>query len=307
MARSHALLLGAHVDGSPGPWRRGVRQGDVLAHRALHEEALDAIAGHEHESLARWRRPGGGTRPDARRPRSVPPDGRRDARQDAEELVLALALERHEAEHLAGAQLERDVRELGVRGEVAERQTRHARRRVHGATSRRRRSRQERRARLADAVVDRGLVLGRRAEHELDDALLRARAHVHDADGLAVAQDRGAVAERADLQEAVRDEDDRATRLALAPTSSRTLLGEVGRERGGHLVEQQDVRLERPGARQVHDAQHRRAGRRRRIACRSTSRDAELRQPAPAKASTGVRVRRRLDRTSRSGMSAGSW
>ena len=40
------------------------------------------------------------------------------AREDAEELVLALALEGHEAEHLAGAQLEGDVRELRADGSV---------------------------------------------------------------------------------------------------------------------------------------------------------------------------------------------
>ena len=94
------------------------------------------------------------------------------------------------------------------------------------------------------------------AEHQLDDLFLGAGRHVDDADGLAVAQHGGAVAERRNLDEAMRDEDDGASGLALAAHDVEHPLGEVGRQRGGHLVEQQHVGLDRQRARQVEHAQH---------------------------------------------------
>ncbi len=84
------------------------------------------------------------------------------------------------------------------------------------------------------------------AEHQLDDALLDAGRDVDDADGLAVAQHGGAVAERRDLEEAVRDEDHRAAGLALPADDVEDALGEIGGQRRGHLVEQQHVGLDRP-------------------------------------------------------------
>ena len=158
-----------------------------------------------------------------------------------------------------------------------------------------------------DALVDRGLVLGRRAEHELDDALLRARAHVHDADGLAVAQDRGPVAERADLQEAVRDEDDRATGLALVADG---LEDAVARSAGSAAVISSSSRTSGSSASARARSMTRSIGERaRRRASRAGRRPGRRASAAmrSAKASTGVCVRRRFDRTSRSGMSAGSW
>ena len=89
---------------------------------------------------------------------------------------------------LAGAEVEGDVVELGADAEVAH--ARAAAARSAAAASRRRRGA------AALGLVDPG------AEHQLDDPLLGAGRHVDDADGLAVAEHRGAVAERGNLEEA---------------------------------------------------------------------------------------------------------
>ena len=94
------------------------------------------------------------------------------------------------------------------------------------------------------------------AEHQLDDLLLDAGRDVDDADGLAVAQHGGAIAKRRDLDEAVGNEDDGAAGFALAADDVEHALGKVGRQRGGHLVEQQHVGLDGQRARQVEHAQH---------------------------------------------------
>ena len=94
---------------------------------------------------------------------------------------------------------------------------------------------------------------------------------------------------------------------ALAPHDVEHPLGEVGRQRRGHLVEEQHVRLDRQRAREVEDAQdgerqvarHVARGRGRERRARATQRQERLR-PACA-------VRRRLAATSRSGISDGSW
>ena len=50
---------------------------------------------------------------------STPPSGRRDAREDLEQLVLALALEGDDAEHLAGTSVERDAMQLRPDAQVS--------------------------------------------------------------------------------------------------------------------------------------------------------------------------------------------
>ena len=202
--------------------------------RHVHEAGRDGIGrvseahlGAVHEQLATGRSAG--------------------SREDAEELVLPLPLEAHQAEHLAGAQLEGDVRELRAEAQVAQLEARRGGRRQRRAAGRAGR----------DALVDGRLGFTGGAEHELDDALLGARAHLlHDPHRLAVAEDGGAVAEGADLEQAVGDEDDRLAGLTPAAHDVEHPLGEVGGQRRGHLVEEQDVRVDgqRPG--QVEDAQH---------------------------------------------------
>ena len=99
-------------------------------------------------------------------------------------------------------------------------------------------------------------ILGALAQHETHDPLLRrSLGHIHDTDRLAFAQDGGAVADRSDLDESMRDEDDAAVRASLAPDDLEDSLGQVGRQGGGHLIEHEDMWLdgERPG--QIDDPQ----------------------------------------------------
>ena len=130
--------------------------------------------------------------------------------------------------------------------------------------------------------------------------------HVDDADGLALAQHGRPVADGGDLDHPVGDEDDRAIAAALAADDLEHPLGEVRRQGRGHLVEHQHVGLdgERPG--EVDDPER---GERHARAPGSTGRGPRARARASQwrNGSTGVSVSRRLDRMSRSGMSAGSW
>jgi hypothetical protein len=83
------------------------------------------------------------------------------------------------------------------------------------------------------------------------------RRHIDDPDGLAVAQDRGAMAERLDLQKSVRDEDDRAAGFRLPAHHVDDPVGEIGGQGRGHLVEQEDVGLERQRAGKIEHTLHR--------------------------------------------------
>ena len=153
--------------------------------------------------------------------------GRSRAGEDVEQLVLALALERDDAQHLARVQVERDV----LRASVAEREAarREPRRGVAplGAA----------RPRPAPVGAAGCSVDDRAPEHQLDDPLLGARGDVDDADGLAVAQHRGAVAQGGDLDQPVGDEDHRPVAAALAADDLEHPLGQVRGQRRGHLVE----------------------------------------------------------------------
>ena len=159
------------------------------------------------------------------------------AGERGEKLVLALALEGDDGEDLAVAELEGDVLELAPDPEGAEREARRAGGRGCG------------RVVAGAGALDAG------AEHELDDLLLDARGDRHHPDGLAVAEHGGAVAERGDLQQAVRDEDDRAAGGGLVADGVEDALGEVGGQRRGHLVEEEDVGLDRQRPREVEDAE----------------------------------------------------
>src|SRR5439155_10199563 len=119
-----------------------------------------------------------------------------------EELVLALALQRDDAGGLAIGKIERDVVELGAELKIAHREPGVA---VVGGW----------RLICHPRGGDAGL-LDAGAEHHLDDPFLDAWFNVDDADGGAVAQHGGAVAEGGDLDETVRDEDDRSAAVALA-------------------------------------------------------------------------------------------
>ena len=103
--------LAAEVDQAPAADARREREGDVLADRALHQQGLGAVGRDVDEAG-----------PD-RVGRMVERDGRAvheqlaaaralGAGEDVEQLVLALALERDDPEHLARVQVERDVVQL---------------------------------------------------------------------------------------------------------------------------------------------------------------------------------------------------
>ena len=158
---------------------------------------------------------------------------------------------------------------------------------------------------LAGARRRRRASFERGAEHQLDDPLLDAGLDVQDADRLAVAQHRGAVADRGDLGEAVRDVDHRAARLGLPAHHLQHPLGEVGGQRRRHLVEQQHVGLhgQRPG--EVEHAQDGERNVARRVAEREVG-DAELAHPLAERLDRRLRQPQVL-RTSRSGISDGSW
>ena len=101
--------------------RGGERQRDVLAHGPLHEQGLGAVRRHVHEA-----RPDGVGRVVERDGRAVHEQvaaGRPvRAGEDVEQLVLALALERDDAEHLARVEVERHVVEPRPGTEAARRQ-----------------------------------------------------------------------------------------------------------------------------------------------------------------------------------------
>ncbi len=212
------------------------RERNVLAHRSLHEERFGAIGGDVDDA---------GADRIGRVPErdllavdvELATGGPFRAGEDVEQLVLALALEGNDAEHLAGPHLERHVVELGGL-EIADRQ---ASRSLVGAP----------RVTLGDS---RGL-LRDFAEHELDDALLGALIDVDDADGDALAEDGGAVADEPDLAHPMGDEDDGARSPTHAGDRLEDALAQVRWQCGGHLVEQQDVRLDGEGAREVDDAE----------------------------------------------------
>ena len=227
----HHLLLATHADGAPASRPGQVGQGDVLAHGALRQQGLHAVAGHVHESLG-----DGICRVAEAHLLPVHEDAAagRPTRtgEDAEELVLALPLQPHEAQDLARVQGERDTGQLVPDRQVPKLDARRA-----GA------------GRRTDAaspghhsLVDGRLGVAGWAEHEVDDPLLSTRAHLlHDTHGLPVAKHRRPVAQRADLQEPVGDEDDGLAGLTSPAHDVEHTLCQVGGQRRGHLVKQQHV------------------------------------------------------------------
>ena len=96
-----------------------------------------------------------------------------------------------------------------------------------------------------------------RAEHELDDLLLAPFAGHERADVAAVAEDGRAIAVCDHLAQAVRDEQGRAPALLLSLHHREDPLGEIRRQRGGDLVEDQELRIARERAREVEHPLHR--------------------------------------------------
>ena len=102
------------VDRAPRAHASGRRQGDVLADGSLHQQGLGAVGRDVHEAGS------DGVRRMAEGDRRAVHEQLAAARavragQDVEQLVLSLALERDDAQHLAGVEVERDVVQLGAR------------------------------------------------------------------------------------------------------------------------------------------------------------------------------------------------
>ena len=95
------------------------------------------------------------------------------------------------------------------------------------------------------------------AKHQRDDSVFAASGGIRDADGDAIAQNRGAIAERGHLGDTMRNEDHRIAALAPAPHDREDAFRQVCREGGGDLVEHQHDRIGRQRAGQIDEAQDR--------------------------------------------------
>ena len=163
-----------------------------------------------------------------------------DAGDALEKLLLALSLQRRDAENLARPQAERHAIE-------------HPAGQVPHFERRRGVARQTRRDLFADRRRPGALDLA--AEHQRDDLVLAAGRRLRHADDDAVAQHRGAVAMRGDLRHAVRNENDRPAAFAPVTHHLEDPLGEIARQRGGDLVEHQDLGIGGERASQIDQPQ----------------------------------------------------
>jgi hypothetical protein len=150
--------------------------------------------------------------------------GRAVAGQDVEQLVLALALQPGDGQHLAPCQAEGDVLDPVPVGEAAHLERRLAPERARGV-------------RHPPRLGDRQR--GPLAEHGGHDPLLASLGRRQGVDVAAVAQHRHPVADLLHLQQPVGDEQHRAALLACLPDGGEHAVGVVGRQRGGDLVQQQ--------------------------------------------------------------------
>ena len=215
-------------------------EGDVLADRALRQQGVQAVGGHEHDAAADdVERVPGTHRPTV--DDELAAVGLAVAGEDLEQRLLALAFEGGEAEHLARGDGEADVVELAAVADAAGFEHR-------ALTDRRRRRPHPRLVADADGAV---------AEHRLDDRRFAALAGHERGDVATVTQHGAHVAVLAHLGEAVRDEQHRAVALAPPAHHGEHSLGQVRRQGGGDLVEEQQLRVERQGAGEVEHAQER--------------------------------------------------
>ena len=159
------------------------RQRDVLADRALHQEALGAVAGDEGDAGGDGVGGMGEARRAGRRPRCCRPAGR----SAPERAAKSSSWPWPSSATTPTTSPSRSSKETSS-SLVPTPRSRAARR--GGAGGRRRVVRGGRGAGALDAG----------AEHQLDDPLLGAGGDVDDADGLAVAEHGGAVAEGGDLE-----------------------------------------------------------------------------------------------------------
>ena len=230
--------------GAPASRAVEAGHGDVLRDRSLWQQGLEAVGRHEHDALPGWRRTDAS--PASGSPlTSIVAGGRALLPgEHREELVLALALERRDPEDLARVQREGDVRERLADAHAANLE---CPRDIGGD--------------LDPLALRRRLgTLGRLGdlgpEHELDDLLLAALRRHERADVGAVAEHGRPVAVRDHLPQAVGDEESRPASLLLSLHHREDALGEIGRQRGRDLVQDQQLRVARKRPREVEHPEH---------------------------------------------------
>ena len=237
-----ALALAMATNEAPIRRVADQRQGDVLPDRALRQEGQKPIRRHQHEArrdrvarVVQLQLSAAGD--DLSAVVAVHP------RNTVEQFLLPLPLERRNTENLSRPKAEGDVLEHMAVAEIAD---------------------LERRRRLSRAAIrSLGRSLGGTgfhrfdAKHERDDSVFAASGGVRDADGDAIAQDRGAITERGHLGDTMRDEDHRIAAFAPAPHDREDMVRQVCRESGGDLVEHKHDRIGRQRAGQIDEAQNR--------------------------------------------------
>ena len=162
------------------------------------------------------------------------------AGEDVEQLVLALALERHDAEHLARVEVERDVVELRAERQAARGQARPGR---VGA-----------RVPVAAIAVARA-GMPSTISPSISSTIRSSEPSVTSTTPT-VSPSRRTVARSQTAAISIMpvgDEDDGAIAAPLAADDLEDALGEVGGQGRGHLVEHQDVGLDRERAGEVDD------------------------------------------------------
>ena len=94
------------------------------------------------------------------------------------------------------------------------------------------------------------------AKHKRDDSLSASGARVDDADCYAIAQNGGAITERAHLRHTMRDENHGIAAFAPAAHDGEDTLRQVCRESGGDLVEDKQDRIGGQSTSQIDEAQN---------------------------------------------------
>ena len=95
------------------------------------------------------------------------------------------------------------------------------------------------------------------AKHKRDDSVFAASGGIRDADGDAVAQNRGAIAERGHLGDTMRNEDHRIAAFAPTPHDREDPFRQVCGKSGGDLVKHEHDRIGRQRPGQIDEAQDR--------------------------------------------------
>ncbi len=238
----HAVALACGANEAPIPGVANERQGDVFADRALRQEGLKPIRRDQHE--ARRDRVSGVLQlqlstasHDLAAVMAAYP------RDTVEQFLLPLTLERGDAENLSRPKAEGDMLEHMAVAKIADFKRHRLRIRAALEPSPR-------------GLGGTGFQLD--AKHERDDSVFAPSGGVgDDADGDAIAQNRGAIAQRSNLGDAMRNEDDRIAALAPASHDREDLFRQVRRKRRGDLVEHKHDRIGRQRARQIDEPQHR--------------------------------------------------